>query len=83
LQKGVFWKGSHYLLVRAIVGLAVGRRFPRLGGWLARPYLSDVVGRQWRLEHGRPWHAPALVVRDVVEIAAMGRGSLRYRFPVL
>jgi glycosyltransferase involved in cell wall biosynthesis len=82
-HKRVFWKGSHYLLVRALLGLAVRRRFPQLGGWLARPYFSSVVARQWRLEHGHPWHAPALVVRDVVEIAAMGRGSLRYRFPAL
>jgi glycosyltransferase involved in cell wall biosynthesis len=82
-QKGIFWKGSHYLLVRALIGALVGRRAPRLGGWLARPYFSNVVARQWAREHGHPWHAPVMVARDVVETAAMVRGAVRYRFPAL
>ena len=82
LTHGVFWKGSHYLLFRLLLALAL-RRAPRgLRAWLARPYLLHLLERG-RIEGGGPALAPYYLVHDLVEMAAAVRGSVRYRTLVL
>jgi GT2 family glycosyltransferase len=82
LTKRVFWKGSHYLLVRALLTLLVPRRLRPLAVWLWLPYALHLVDR-WRDEGGGPALAPWLVLHDLVEVAAVARGAVRYRTPVL
>lgn len=84
LHHGVFWNLSHYLLARALLGFGLSRyrwAWP-LSLWLARWFLAYEVAES-RKHAGTPWLAPWWVVRDVVEIAACVRGSLRYRVVVL
>ena len=78
LTKGVFWKGTHYLLVRALLGVLVHRRFPLLAIWLAAPYLRNLLERG-QVEGGGPPAAPFYVLEDLVEAAAVARGGVRSR----
>lgn len=78
----LFWKGSHYLLVRALTALLVPRRHRLLRAWLARPYLFHLLDRG-RVEGGGPLMAPYFLLHDLVELAAVLRGAVRYRTPVL
>lgn len=82
LEKRVFWKGSHYLLVRALLALLVPRRFMVLRAWLAWPYFHHL---RWRgqSEGGGLVYAPWYVLHDLVELWAIGRGAARYRVPML
>jgi hypothetical protein len=76
--KRVFWKLSHYLLVRALVGLLLPRRLRPLKPYLAFPYLVHLLERG-RVEGGGPVMAPWYVLLDVVEVTAVARGALRLR----
>jgi GT2 family glycosyltransferase len=76
LTMKVFWVERHWWLVRALVALALPRRLWWLRWWLAAPYVL-------RLGSWRPDVVAAVVAHDVVEMAACGRGGLRYRVPVL
>jgi glycosyltransferase involved in cell wall biosynthesis len=82
LTKRVFWKGSHYLLVRALLTLLVPRRMWPLAVWLWLPYALHLVERG-RVDGGGPALAPWFVLHDLVELAAVARGAVRYRTPVL
>ncbi|MEA2388051.1 MAG: hypothetical protein QOG41_824 [Thermoleophilaceae bacterium] len=82
LTYGVFWKGTHYLLVRAIAGLALRRRAPLLALWLAAPYVRNLLDRG-HVEGGGPAAAPFHALCDVVEVGAVARGAARYRTCVL
>lgn len=82
LTYGVFWKGTHYLLVRALLAPALRRRAPLLALWLAAPYLRNLLERG-RIEGGGPAAAPYYALHDAVELTAVARGALRYRTPVL
>jgi hypothetical protein len=53
-------------------------RLRYLRWWLAYPYLAHLPTRG-RLEGGGLLVAPYYLVHDLVELAAMLRGSLRYR----
>ena len=82
---GVFWKLSHYLLLRSLAALLLAARRPLLlipALWLARPYVRLLVERA-RAEGGRPLAAPYLALVDLVETAAALRGAVRYRTLVL
>lgn len=85
LTHGLFWNLSHYLLFRALLGAALatrGRWAWPLSWWLAKWFLA--YERAESIAHaGTPWLAPWWAVRDVVEVAACVRGSLRYRTVVL
>jgi hypothetical protein len=75
----IFWKHSHYLLVRALLTVLLPRRLRPLGLLLAWPYLSDVMERI-RLEGGRGAAlAPYYLLHDLIELAAVARGAVRYR----
>ena len=82
LTKRVFWKGSHYLLVRALLTLLVPRRLWGLAAWLWLPYALHLVDR-WREEGGGPALAPWLVLHDLAELAAIARGAVRHRVLVV
>ena len=78
LTHGLFWKGSHYLLVRFLLALMLRRRSRWLALWLGAPYARNLLARV-----GGPAAAPSYLVQDLVELAAVARGAVRYRTPVL
>ncbi len=82
LVYGLFWKGSHYLLARAVLALLVRRRARWLALWLGAPYVRHLLKRA-ASEGAGPAVAPFYVVHDLVETAAVVRGAVRYRTPVL
>ena len=75
LRYGVFWKGSHALLLLALFGLALSRRF-RPAALLAVPYAREVRARMIQ-ERASLAHAPYYPVHDGVEIATAAYGSVR------
>ncbi len=82
LTYGVFWKGSHYLLARALLALLMRRRSRLLALWLGAPYARHLLLRGER-DGGGPAAAPFYVLQDLVEVVAVVRGALRYRTPVI
>ena len=82
LEKRIFWKGSHYLLVRALLALLLPRRLYVLRAWLAWPYFHHLRWRG-RTEGGGLLLAPYYLVHDLVELWAIARGAARYRVPML
>ena len=82
LTFGVFWSGSHYLLVRALLALVLPRRLWPVRRWLAFPYLLHMLARG-REEGGGLVHAPYFALYDAVELVIVLRGALRYRTLVL
>lgn len=81
LYRGIFWKRSHALLFRALLGAGLARRFPP-AALLAYPYLKDVVLRT-RRSGSAPALAPFLAAQDVVEAYATVRGAVKHRVLVL
>ena len=82
LTYGVFWKGTHYLLVRFLLALLVRRRARWLALWLGAPYVRGLLLRG-RVEGGGTAAAPFYLVHDLVELVAVLRGAIRYRTPVV
>ena len=78
LTYGVFWKGSHYLLFRALLALALPRLPRALRLWLAAPYARHVLLRGSR-DGGGPLAAPWYALHDLVELFAVLRGAARSR----
>jgi glycosyltransferase involved in cell wall biosynthesis len=79
LSRGVFWNGWHYCLVRSVVALALPRPVRRV---LLTHHAMQLAERAREAGAG-PWAAPLLLAYDVVETAALVRGAVRYRTPVL
>ena len=82
LTYGVFWKKSHYHLVRAALALVLPRRLRGLRAWCVAPLAPAYLARA-EAEGGQRWAAPYFFVHDVVELAAVVRGAVRYRTPVI
>lgn len=84
LVYGVFWKGTHYLLARALVGLLLPRRrlLAPLRFWCLAP-LAPTYLERGRVVGGTGLLAPYYLVHDVVETIAVLRGAVRYRTPVI
>ena len=78
----VFWKGSHYLLFRALLALVLRHRSPLLALWLGAPYARHLLVRGER-DGGGPAAAPFYVVHDLVEMATVLRGAARHRTLVI
>jgi glycosyltransferase involved in cell wall biosynthesis len=76
-----FWKGSHYLLARALLALPLPRRLRWLTPWMVLPYLQEIELRR-RRENARPWILPFYVLHDLVECGAILRAAIRYRHPM-
>lgn len=77
----VFWKPTHVWLGPAVVGLAGARRRPALAA-LALPWAFQALpdygpGARGRLRAVS--ELPLAAVRDVAEVAALARGSVRHR----
>ncbi len=81
-ERGIFWKGSHYLLVRALVASVLPRRWRLLRAWLAAPYFVHLLERG-RVEGGGVLLAPYFALHDLVELVAVSRAAIRYRTPML
>jgi GT2 family glycosyltransferase len=79
----VFWKKSHYLLVRALLGLLLPRRLRPLRFWFSAPQAPAYLQRARNEGQGALWSAPYFLVHDAVELTAIARGAVRYRTPVL
>jgi glycosyltransferase involved in cell wall biosynthesis len=75
---GIFWNRHHFLFVRALVAAALPRRLGWLRLMLAAPYVSYLVERR-----SGPLLAPYLMAYDMLEVATVVRGSLRYRVLVI
>jgi len=76
--KGIFWKGSHYLLVRALLALVLPRKLRWLTPWFAGPYLLEIRDRLH--EEGTPARfAPYLLAHDLVELVLVTRAAIRCR----
>jgi glycosyltransferase involved in cell wall biosynthesis len=80
--KGLFWKGSHYLLARAALAVLLPARLRWLGPWLGLPYLQEIEHRR---QHDRagPWILPYYLIHDIVECWAIVRAAVRYRHPMI
>lgn len=74
---GVFWKRSHALLLFALLGVTLARRFPP-ALLLTLPYVREVRARCIH-EGFSPAFAPYLALYDSVETFATVRGGIRYR----
>jgi GT2 family glycosyltransferase len=82
LTYGVFWKGTHYLLVRFLLALALRHRTRWLALWLGAPYVRNLLLRGTH-EGGGPLAAGSYLAYDLVELVAVLRGAVRYRTPVV
>jgi glycosyltransferase involved in cell wall biosynthesis len=79
LNRGVFWSGWHWMVLRSVFALAAPR-------WLRRFLLlrhALQLHARARREGAGWWAVPVLLVRDVVETVAVIRGAVRYRTFVL
>jgi len=85
LPLGVFWKPAHARLPLAIAGLAGARRFPPAAllalPWAAAALPSYGSGARGRLRAVS--ELPGRLVVDTAELAALARGSVRYRTVLL
>jgi GT2 family glycosyltransferase len=79
LNRGVFWNGWHYLVLRSAVALALPRPARRFV--LTRHALQ--LSRRARDAGAGPWAVPFLLLYDVIEVASVVRGGIRYRTFVL
>ncbi|MEJ7784167.1 MAG: glycosyltransferase [Solirubrobacteraceae bacterium] len=84
LTYGLFWKGTHYLLARAALGLLLPRRrgLGPLRFWCLAPIVPSYL-RRGPDEGGSLRHGPYFLLHDVVETAAVIRGAVRYRTLVI
>jgi GT2 family glycosyltransferase len=82
----LFWKPSHALLLPALAGLAIARRHPLIGALLLMPWAAIArpsYGTDPRGLARAASELPARMAIDVVETAAMARGAVRHRTPIL
>ncbi len=75
----IFWKGTHWLLARAMVGFLVPKRWRALRFWCFAPMAPAYLERARTEGEGRLWSAPYFFVHDLVEMAAIVRGAIRHR----
>ena len=77
----MFWHWRHYLLLRWLIALAMPSRLGALRFYLALPYNHYLLTDESR--RARWWHAPYVLMLDLVELAAVVRGAVRYRVLIL
>jgi GT2 family glycosyltransferase len=78
LLHGVFWRENHWLFSRFVIALLLPRRLGPVRVMLAAPYITYLTDRRTG-----PLLAPYLIALDAVEVAAIVRGAIRYRIPVI
>jgi hypothetical protein len=82
----LFWKPSHALVLPALAGLWLARRHPLLAALLVAPWALVARPSYGSSPRGLARAAselPARMAVDIAETAAMARGSLRHRTPML
>jgi len=82
----LFWKPSHALLLPALAGLWLARRHPIVAALLIAPWAlvaRPAYGSSPRGLARAASELPARMAVDITETAAMARGSLRHRTPML
>jgi hypothetical protein len=79
LSRGVFWNGWHYLVLRSAIALAMPRPVRR---FLLTRHALQLAERARNAGTG-PWAVPFLLLYDVIEVASVVRGGVRYRTFVL
>ena len=82
----LFWKPSHAYLIPALAGLWLARRHPVLATLLVLPWALVARPSYGSSPRGLARAAselPARMAVDVVEMAAMARGAVRHRTPML
>jgi GT2 family glycosyltransferase len=79
LSRGVFWNGWHYLLLRSAIAVWLPRPLRR---FLLTRHAIQLAARARHLSAG-PWAVPYLLVYDLIEVASVVRGGIRYRTFVL
>jgi GT2 family glycosyltransferase len=80
LELRIFWRPSHMLMTLALAGLATRR--PAIAAGFSVPYVHGQLGRRGTHVRGRIRAAlelPGRAAIDLAEIAALARGSVRYR----
>ena len=83
LSHRIFWRPSHYFLVRALLALILPRRLFPVAIWLAWPYARDLHHRSQASGAPALVGIPYLVVYDCAETAAVVRGAARERVLIL
>jgi len=81
LELGVFWRRSHALLALALAGAAAAP-VAHPAGALTLPYLAHLVRRRGMYKRAlarATLELPGRIAIDAVEMAALARGSVRYR----
>ncbi|HWE32283.1 MAG TPA: glycosyltransferase [Solirubrobacteraceae bacterium] len=79
LSRGLFWNGWHYLVFRSAIALALPGPIRRF--LLTRHMLQ--LAKRAREQGAGPWAVPLLLACDVIEVASVIRGGIRYRTFVL
>jgi GT2 family glycosyltransferase len=79
LSRGVFWNGWHYLVLRSAIALTLPAPVRR---FLLTRYALQLAERARKAGSG-PWAVPFLLLYDVIEVASVVRGGVRYRTFVL
>lgn len=81
LLHGVFWKPTHLWLARALLAATLPQRAWPLRLWLALPWIRSLYARS-KLARD-PALVPFYAAYDLIELAAIARGAVRERTPVL
>jgi GT2 family glycosyltransferase len=79
LYRRLFWNVWHYLLVRSLAALVLPRPLRR---FVLLRHALQLQARARELGAG-PWAVPYLALYDLIEVASVVRGGLRYRTPVI
>jgi GT2 family glycosyltransferase len=78
---GFFWKATHYWFARAVLAAIIPVRRNALRNWLLFPYLRSLYARA--KQHRNPLLVAFYFIDDLVEVAAVLRGAVRFRRPML
>jgi GT2 family glycosyltransferase len=81
LPHRIFWKWTHYALLRWLVARVLPRRYGVVKQFLGRPYTLYLLTDRSR--RAGPLLAPYVLALDLLELIAVVRGAVRYRTPVV
>jgi GT2 family glycosyltransferase len=82
LWRRVFWRPSHYVLLRALASLALPKQLRLLRAIILVKYARYLIERA-REDGGTAALAPFVLIHDAVETYSVVRGALRYRTLVI
>jgi len=82
LHNGVFWQVRHQMLIRVLLALVLPPRWSAVRIWLALPYFVYLRQRA-RADRASIILFPYYLVHDLIEMAAVIRGAIRFRTLVI